>query len=1061
MTTRSFNLERAGKKEKSEKQKLEAGILSPEEIGKFEFLVADSLHYPVSVKLEKQSNFDSFLASWSHSNIYGAGKLLEARRLWFEMKKSGAAFETFFEDKIKKIADQGSEASYYSLCEHIRIYKSLGYKNAPVTLGGLLNHKTVWAGADGSAQHVILEFFASQKDPAVTEAITRFIKNATSEEYKRKVFLDGDLGEAARALKSVLGDGAKEILETLANEDQTFSGWFEKRKAALFSEQSYYAPLKLVFDEFNEKAEAQRLKNLEEEYKKAVAAGEPKKSVEQSDWSWGQELEPEQIYHGDVIQGMPEKEEPTGFSESSFGLAARSREWERGKFLNFYGRFTSRAEQGAEVNRDTYLAGLLATVSAAGKEKQEDYLNFLSGIISKEFAETKLPEQISSEDGYRMAALAFARALSLANLENRPNDAVAEIGFLKEFLSVSAEKLADPKEIGFMIGLFRQLSELQGQISEKGIAEEPKLPESAKAFMLYHPSLEKSRQIPDFRQLLAEKIRWYLANDLSHNLTDLQLSRERENILPITGPSFARLQEIARQYQVNLNLYQTLEEEDVPLYWEAKEKLENFGADRLAIFGRDGRYFFTALKAGELGLKTKKIKYVVITSPMKERAREDIQEMKIIAEYLKQNGVTLEFTFVDSGFRGSVPEIAIKSLAEAGGVSLSREAIDEKIKLFSSAMMGRKELSRKRRGSSEQVHSIERFENRPKAIDKPRMLVLDEKGKLQPELKPRAVNEQLKAWTAEHSSFRNFAPRLNPEMRIKYDRENPIKGLHFIQELRGNYIGTHMIQVWEDVQKRKFLLKGGPEHTVRADFVGQRFLERVGIRVPKTELISLERKLKLKMEFLEGWREGGITLPEEHHNNPKIQAGLLVDALLGQYDRTPWNLLFSKDGGVAFIDNGASLFSRARGGHKGFDEHFTIKQLEEILANPQFAGKPVNEAYYSLIEIKNGQVTVKNKLLLENILKRFEEIDDAFIHSVIDEAGFLDGEGSIKALQERIGDLKNDLPDLSGADRIRTEAAINTYSKAIQAGGEAGYLKKALSQRRDDILAIFRKLTAG
>ena len=37
----------------------------------------------------------------------------------------------------------------------------------------------------------------------------------------------------------------------------------------------------------------------------------------------------------------------------------------------------------------------------------------------------------------------------------------------------------------------------------------------------------------------------------------------------------------------------------------------------------------------------------------------------------------------------------------------------------------------------------------------------------------------------------------------------------------------------------------------------------------------------------------------------------------------------------------------------------------------------------------------------------------------------------------------------------KTKAAIETYEKVIEAGGQATYLKKALKKRRDDIILIF------
>ena len=157
---------------------------------------------------------------------------------------------------------------------------------------------------------------------------------------------------------------------------------------------------------------------------------------------------------------------------------------------------------------------------------------------------------------------------------------------------------------------------------------------------------------------------------------------------------------------------------------------------------------------------------------------------------------------------------------------------------------------------------------------------------------PCSAAEQLKAWTVEHAIMRNFAPRLDPDKTIRYIQKNPLEGWRFIENYRGNYIGTHPLELWEYENGRKILVKGGPIHTLRADFVGHKFLKAVDVYTPETELINVDGELRLKMQFLEGFREGGIELPKKYHNYWKIQKGLLIDALLGQYDRTAWNLMF-------------------------------------------------------------------------------------------------------------------------------------------------------------------------
>jgi len=255
---------------------------------------------------------------------------------------------------------------------------------------------------------------------------------------------------------------------------------------------------------------------------------------------------------------------------------------------------------------------------------------------------------------------------------------------------------------------------------------------------------------------------------------------------------------------------------------------------------------------------------------------------------------------------------------------------------------------------------------------------------------------------------------------------------------------------------------------LRADFVGQRFLSEAGLRAPTTELLMVNDQLRLKINFLENYKVLGLNLPAELQNSKTIQSAVLIDAFLGQYDRTPWNIMFPNDefktrtdDSVAFIDNGASLFSRARGGHKGFPEHFDIEQLTEILANPQFIGQPVNEAYHNLIEIKDGQIEIKDNQRFRDIFRAFIKVSsDRNIDSIIEQAGYPNGRRSVFYLETIIEELEKEVRGLppESSNHRKTQAAIETYKKVIEAGGESAYLKKTLRQRRNDIIAMFKKL---
>ncbi|MDP3956756.1 MAG: hypothetical protein Q8P97_02055 [bacterium] len=176
--------------------------------------------------------------------------------------------------------------------------------------------------------------------------------------------------------------------------------------------------------------------------------------------------------------------------------------------------------------------------------------------------------------------------------------------------------------------------------------------------------------------------------------------------------------------------------------------------------------------------------------------------------------------------------------------------------------------------------------------------------------------------------------------------------------------------------------------------------------------------------------------------------------------------MFSASDLPAFIDHGGSLFSRARGGYKGFSEHFGIEELEEVLSNPQFPGKPANEAYASLVEVKRGAILGKTKIIVKDrerlrvLLRRFEDHAGGLLMNKIIDQSFLDGRRSVQGIQVRLEQLERELPTMKAgsADHKKAREAIETFKRIIEAGGEATYLKRALSQRRDDIINLLAPL---
>ena len=926
--------------------------------------------------LIKQGKLELLMQEWQNSdfNLEYKKTLLEQRKKWFSMKKEGQLLQEFLKNKIENSDDSGE------LFRLLYIYISLGHPDTAKFFSNLLDRPVIWNCDDGSNVHTILTFLQARGGPEDVEAIVRYINNILLPGYKRANHLDYDLYPAFTALKSILGD-ASELLKSLAEKDKTFKGWFEKLKLVAYPSQvPSYLKDKYTFDEFDEAKEAAHLDEMEVQY---------------NDW-----LEnPPSLHKSHSVDDDNGKDQKPESSEIDD-------EWYPDRKINFYGRFVPKLESGVSVSAENYSSAVTATLKHPSSDA---YLNFLNGVVEKKDMEGESFGELSPEKIYRFAVLGSAHALSIAVLEGEVEAALAEIDRVEELVKGQINGLDENKKTKFTEYLARQIDRVRAELENLLSAKPTELPESASSFLVHHAWLNKTREIPDFRKLLAEKIRWAMANYLNDKKVILQ------DDLPIEDPAFDVLLNIIYQYDSGQEFYKTVEGHDIPVYWEANDKLADFDVNRAVVFGRDGRYFFTALKAHDFGIGEKELKYVIVTRKMIDQGI----TRKLINDYLRQNGVGLDFTFIDTGFRGTIPELAIRSLADAGGVEISYKEINERIMLISaSSTSERRELSRKRSDSGKHANKIKVIEDdRPQPMESPAYLDIDARGKIKPRVEPTSISQQLGSWVVEHVSLRNFAPRLDPDKMIQYIEQDPLKDYQYVEDLSAmGAIATHPVEIWQNDTGKNVILKGGPRHTLQADFLGQRFLDQMFVTVPKTDLISMRVGLRLKMEFLEGWQPGGIHLPDKYKNSEEIKRGLLIDALLGQYDRTPWNFMFneaSESQNVTFIDNGAGVFSRARGGHKGFPDYFDIEQLQEILSNPQFPGQPVNEAYDNFIRVEGGKIKVLDPALLKQFLSSFDgSITDRIIDDFVEQAEYLDGRRSVTDTQATIDELNGRLDSL-------------------------------------------------
>ncbi|MDP3792193.1 MAG: hypothetical protein Q8Q89_00475 [bacterium] len=749
--------------------------LSPEMREHFDSLIKEGTNHYWT--FDKLGNWSKFYHGWESDSLEFKKSFLEARKIWVKMKEGDASFREFFKDKIRDDLNAKAREAYSYFTIYQALYGVEDYK----FLGEMLDHRAVWSDSDGSLMHKLLQAMGESKSQDSIASIIKYIDHVISSEYKRKAQIAGDLGNAVSAMTNIIGeDKTSEMLESIAESDNTLKGWLEKTKIIARIKSGslkFYLLGSQRIEEFDLETENERLATLETELEEFEKNPPPPKkhkmsldyfgsSFDRLDRDGDEKEEDDWVLSPLTHITLPKAKEQISTAE----LDENAKRWEQGRLLNFYGRFKPKVEKPVGITRDNYIDGLVASLYQAQTSTNPDnYLGVLNGVMRQDDVREE-GERISSleniEEAYRVVAVAFARGLSVGILERRVKDAIAEINQAKDFIGNNAEKFDNPTQISFLLSLVDQLGQLQVYLSEIEEGKLPEnsqtagsLPESANSFLIIHPSIKRVREVADFRDLLAEKIKWYIANDLAHNLQDIELKVENEGtedekIVPKIGPSFGRLKSIIAEYRKGMELYKKVEEADVPVYWEAKESLvKDFDSKRNVVFGRDGRYFFTALKASEFGQKRSVQKYVVVTSPM---VGYDGKRKDLATKYLQQHGVTLDFNFIDTGFSGSIPEFAIRALADADNTHLSTDEVNSKIKLLSSSHPGRAQIAR-RSGSS----GVQNIEDRPKSIDRPESLVLDENGKVYPEIKPNSVKEQLRAWVVEHVSFRNFVPKLD------------------------------------------------------------------------------------------------------------------------------------------------------------------------------------------------------------------------------------------------------------------------------------------------------------
>lgn len=282
------------------------------------------------------------------------------------------------------------------------------------------------------------------------------------------------------------------------------------------------------------------------------------------------------------------------------------------------------------------------------------------------------------------------------------------------------------------------------------------------------------------------------------------------------------------------------------------------------------------------------------------------------------------------------------------------------------------------------------------------------------------------------------------------------------------FLSSHLLEIWQlkSDPRKKLMVKSvekGLENSLVADLIGQRIFKLFNLPVPETYLIKFRNQLKLVMEYLKDYlpiRSG--KLPKNFIRSKTLQSGILLDILLGHYDRYPFNLMY-KDDRIVFIDFGGSLTSSPSGKIKGFLPKIDNKEIyRDVKAYDH--NREVNSAYGQVIKIDylHKKFRIVNRKLINELAKKLKRLSDETINNIIEEAAqpFLRrNKGRIdkilkdvkKKIKIPIGELQYPHHHQNYIEAEKTYQIIKDQFNS----NEVNYWKYALRKRRDDLINQF------
>lgn len=344
--------------------------------------------------------------------------------------------------------------------------------------------------------------------------------------------------------------------------------------------------------------------------------------------------------------------------------------------------------------------------------------------------------------------------------------------------------------------------------------------------------------------------------------------------------------------------------------------------------------------------------------------------------------------------------------------------------------------------------------------------------------------DNLTSWIINQAIVRRLLPH-EPQVE---SRQIDIQSLELVK-----YIGTdpdsdpgfqasNPVSIWVDREhNRKFIVKECPEPTLQADYFGLEMLQLAGVPIyefyfgERVDDKTGEAKRVLVSGFLEGFSDPSkvvslpdsappemikTILPDNLKKSRHIQQGLLVEILIGEYNSKAHNYMVLGDS-VQHLDQGGSLTSTASGKFKGFSSQLTIQDIEDVIhcysdwdADLQ---QSTNEAYSAVAEVINGELTIKDRDVAQHLLYQLRSIPQEKIDLALENAGYVDGEESITRMRAWMDRIDKELmpqylakePSKRRDQYIRwLSSAKETFTQAIEMGGELSYYKYAIKERR-------------